>query len=302
MSVTALILLLIAVVVHVGWNLACKRERPSAAVFLAANTFGALCLLPVLFWNSWRLPHFPARVWWILAATGCCQTLYYCCLAGAYRTGDLSVAYPLARSVAPVLVVLASVLLGRAAQISQRCLAGIGLIVVGGSLLPMRGFRDLRSRNHLYSCCGLAVLAALGTAGYSLLDDHGLRILRELRQPSFNAVEATLAYAPLEAWSASLFLSLYVVLHPRERKAWGPTLRTSKWRLGLIGLGIHLSYVLVLASMAFVKNLSYVVAFRQLSVPLGAVVGMTYLAESRAAPKLVGVALLFAGLVLVAAG
>jgi uncharacterized membrane protein len=51
-----------------------------------------------------------------------------------------------------------------------------------------------------------------------------------------------------------------------------------------------------------VTNVSYVVAFRQLSIPLGAFVGVFVLKEPRYRPKLVGVLVMFAGLVLVGAG
>jgi uncharacterized membrane protein len=54
--------------------------------------------------------------------------------------------------------------------------------------------------------------------------------------------------------------------------------------------------------MAFVRNVGYAVAFRQVSVPLGAVVGVLALHDQPYTPKLLGVALMFAGLVLVGLG
>ena len=55
-------------------------------------------------------------------------------------------------------------------------------------------------------------------------------------------------------------------------------------------------------AMAFSGNVSYVVGFRQLSIPLGAIVGILVLKEASPVPKLTGVAIMFAGLVLVAVG
>ena len=69
-----------------------------------------------------------------------------------------------------------------------------------------------------------------------------------------------------------------------------------------VGIGIYLAYGLVLISMAYVSDVSYVVAFRQLSVPLGALVGVWLLRERRSIPKALGVALAFAGVLLVGAG
>ena len=67
-------------------------------------------------------------------------------------------------------------------------------------------------------------------------------------------------------------------------------------------MGIYAAYTLVLVAMAFVSNVSYVVAFRQVSVPLGAVAGVLVLGDRPHVPKLVGVAIMFAGLVLVGLG
>ena len=40
-----------------------------------------------------------------------------------------------------------------------------------------------------------------------------------------------------------------------------------------LGLGINLGYLLILAAMTWSHNVSYVVAFRQISIPLGALLG-----------------------------
>ena len=70
----------------------------------------------------------------------------------------------------------------------------------------------------------------------------------------------------------------------------------------LAGVGIYLNYTLVLISMAFVQNISYVVAFRQLSLPIGVLLGVLVLKEHLSAPKLLGISVMFAGLVLVSLG
>ncbi len=54
--------------------------------------------------------------------------------------------------------------------------------------------------------------------------------------------------------------------------------------------------------ISYVANINYVAAFRQLSIPLGAIFGMSLLKEPRHPPKLVGVSIIFLGLVAVAIG
>ena len=70
----------------------------------------------------------------------------------------------------------------------------------------------------------------------------------------------------------------------------------------MTGIGIYLTYGLVLVSMNYVTNVSYVAAFRQLSIPLGALLGIALLKEPRYPPKIIGVVIVFLGLVLVSTG
>ena len=54
--------------------------------------------------------------------------------------------------------------------------------------------------------------------------------------------------------------------------------------------------------MNYVSNVSYVATFRQLSIPLGALFGMVLLKKPRYNPKIIGVAMIFLGLVVVGFG
>jgi drug/metabolite transporter (DMT)-like permease len=145
------------------------------------------------------------------------------------------------------------------------------------------------------------VAAACATTGYSLIDSEALRLLRQSAAPGFGAPAVTAVYALLEGLVTSAWLSLWVLALPAERRAlrmgWRPL-----GRAAITGAGIYLAYTLVLVSMGFVTNVSYVVAFRQLSIPLGAIWGMTLLGEPRPLPRLAGIAVIFGGLVLVGIG
>ena len=302
MTPAAVALLLLSAVTHAGWNLLGKREHPSAAFLLLANTLGCLCLLPALLLYGRALAAFPARVWALLAATGLCQAGYYTALAGAYRAGEMSVAYPLARSAPAILVPLLAGLLGQGEPLSAQAMAGIALAVAGSFVLPMRRFVDYGPPGDARRSIALALAAALGTAGYSIVDDAALHLLRETPGMPVGHAPATVVYAFLEGIASSLWLALFVLASGRERaslrQAWPARLR----RAALAGAGIYVTYTLVLLAMAFVTNVSYVVAFRQLSIPLGALLGVLVLREPRPLPKFAGVATMFAGLVLIGSG
>ncbi len=302
MTLTAVVLILISACTHVGWNLVGKRNHPSAAFFVLASGLGLLWLAPSLLLFGRALPHFPLQVWGWLIATGFFQALYYGALAGAYRTGDMSIAYPLARSTPVVLVTVFNLLLGRSGQVGVLALGGILLIVLGGLLLPLRRLSDVNRTTYLQPSTLLALLAALGTTGYSLIDDHALRVLRAAPGLPVDGAAATVLFAFWEAVTSCLWLALFVLASARGRADLGRAWQTQRRPAALAGFGIYFTYTLVLVAMGFVRNVSYVVAFRQLSIPLGALVGVWVLQEPKYTLKWAGVGIMFAGLVLVGLG
>ncbi len=302
MTLTAILLLLCSAFTHAGWNLLGKKEHPSAAFFLLANFFGTLYLLPVIFCYWDKIMLFPPLVWWLLTLTGFFLAIYFWGLSGAYRAGDLSLAYPVARSSPVIVVTFVTLVLGEGHLIGRWAIVGILLVVGGCFLLPLKNFRDRGWRHYPTLCYLLALLAALGTAGYTIVDDRALAILRSLPGQAFTPAQAAISYLLFLSVSATLWLGLIVLLAPGQRRLLKKTAVSSRKPAALTGLGIHFTYGLVLTSMAYVTNVSYVAAFRQLSVVIGAILGFTILKEPAYPPKLLGVIIIFAGLVMVALG
>jgi len=303
MTLLAILLVVISAFMHAGWNLLSKSQRPSTGFFLVASISGAVMLSPSLIMYHDTVAHcIPTRVWVLLLATGFFMALYYACLAGAYRAGDMSVAYPLARSSPVIVVAIVTLMLGRSDQVSGLCFAGIILIVGGCFLIPLHRFGDIHLRNYMNATCGLALLAAIGTSGYSIIDDEALRQLRTNTQLTIGNTQATLLYACLEALSASMWLAIFIAFRRKSRASLREVLQTNRNRAVLTGVAIFLTYALVLISLAFVTNVSYVVGFRQLSIPLGTIAGILVLKEAPNAPKLTGVAIMCVGLILLAIG
>lgn len=303
MSFVAIILIVVSAVLHAAWNLFTKTRHPTAAFFLIANLTGTALLLPLLARASdgavWRAM---AGVAPLLLATGFFMAIYYAGLAGAYRAGDVSVAYPLARAVPVLLVTAVSLGLGRRTQISPTCVAGVLLVVSGCFLLPMQRFSQIHLRHYLNPTCALALVAALGTTGYSLVDDAALRGLRGAATGEWGAVSISLLYLCLDGIVTSLWLLLFILPRRDGRQSLREAVRGHLPHAIAAGIVIYAAYALILFAMAHARNISYVVAFRQLSIPLGAVLGIVALREPAHRPKLAGVAIMFAGLLLVALG
>jgi drug/metabolite transporter (DMT)-like permease len=302
MSITAAILLIISAATHAGWNFISKKEHPTQAFYLVANTIGLICVLPILFYYWHHIYLIPLTVWIYAVMSGFFLAAYLEALAGSYRSGDISIAYPLARALPVIFVFCFTLLSGQGKPLGMWFILGAVLVVGGCIILPMKAFRDFQISNYKNMCVVLAVLAAVGISGYTVTDDIALRHLRELAGKPFAPVEGTLIYMVLEGISCSLWQSLFVLLQSRERTNFIEVLHNYKGAATTTGVGIYLTYGLVLVSMNFVTNVSYVATFRQLSIPIGALFGMVLLREPRYNPKIFAVALIFLGLILVGLG
>ena len=242
----------------------------------------------------------------LLLGAGFFQALYFSGLAGAYRHGDLSIAYPVARTL-PVLLVLAiSYLLGRGAQISSQAAMGSVIVVISAFFLPMRYFGEFRLGNYFNLTTLFALLAAIGTMGYSVLDDAALQLLRapEALGGSQSVLEISFLYLALEAVSSVLWMVLFFLIDVKLLSANSPDRYKTTPILPsvLMGSMIYATYGLVLMSMAYVADVSYVVAFRQVSLPIGVLLGLLILHEPGGWLRLSAVVFLVAGLILIATG
>ena len=302
MTATAITILLISAFLHAGWNLLGKRNNPTAAAFLVASIVGVICLAPLVIMYKEAIRYFTIHSWVLVLAAGFCQTTYYASLAGAYKTGDMSIAYPLARSSPVIVVTVVSLFLGRGDQVSWLCIYGIILVVLGGFILPMKRFNDFHVSNYLNISCLLALLAAFGTTGYSIADDEALRLLRHTPNVSLQSWQITVVYSFFEAVTTMFWLTFFVFSQKRGRETLRQVITRRLGSAVLMGIGICLTYSLVLVSMAFVTNVSYVVAFRQFSIPLGVILSVLLLKEPAYIPKFVAVVVMFIGLVLVGIG
>ena len=252
MSLIAVILIVISAVMHAGWNLISKRRSPSLSFFFITTVAAVLVVLPVLVHFRASLLHVSSRVWLLVLATGVAQTVYYLGLAGAYRRGAISLAYPLARALPVLMVVAMSFMLGKGEQITPVGLVGMLFISAGCVILPMTSFRQAKLRDYLDWVVLMAVIAAIGTTGCTLIDDQALSQLRLSPGIALSKTEVTLLYIGLQTLSTAMMLGLAVSLYPPERRELRALLGQRSMLLSgaITGLIIMTTYGLVLAAMA----------------------------------------------------
>jgi len=286
---------------HAGWNLACKAKTPSAAFFTLSTSSSVLLMTPLYLHFAPHLKNIPGPVWGILAVTGFFQTLYYVSLGNAYRLSEMSLAYPMIRSLPVLMVPMVCGMVGYGRPVSGVSLAGMVIIALGCMALPLTGLGRAFFREYFRHPFLFVALAAIGITAYSIIDSKGLELLRSGTLP-FSALRMALFYIAFENLFILACLCLYVPFSTRERTSLN-RLRVDSLRYPLLaGPATTTAYVLVLLAMQLASNVSYVVAFRQLSILFGVVFGFLVLRERVTAMKLAGTALILVGLVLTALG
>lgn len=294
MSPAALALVLVSVCLHAGWNLLGKRRAPSLAFFSLAVAAGGLAFTPALLLGP-ELTGLPVGFWGWLAVSGLCQMLYMGGLAWAYARGEMSVLYPLVRALPVVLVPLVAVGVLGSPEMAKHDLAGMGLILVGALCLPLVGPPRLAS--YLTPALGFALLAAIATAGYSLIDARALAIMVEV---GFSPLSAGAVFMVLQALVTPLWALPLIFIMPSERRRLPALWAEERRSLVVTGVMITATYGLVLVALAISDSVSHVVALRQLSIPLGVMLGILWLRERATRAKLTGTAIMLTGLWLVA--
>ncbi len=130
MSATAILLILAAAVAHASWNLFGKQAAATGAASFAwlLAACAALIYLPVAGLTALLThPHLTGLAWIFLAGTGLLHSGYFLFLQLGYRTGDLSMAYPIGRGTGAMLAAVAGIVL-----LSERLsvLAGAGILAI----------------------------------------------------------------------------------------------------------------------------------------------------------------------------
>lgn len=286
MTGLALALVLVAAFLHATWNLVAKRAAGGLAFWWLVAFLGTLFYLPAVVVSIlWAPPPFgPLQLLFVLG-TGLLHGGYFLALGRGYRTGDLSVVYPLARGTGPLLSTLAAIaLLGE--RPSLLALGGMAAIVLAVVLLTATP-RTWRS-SALQSGVTYALLTGVLIATYTLWDKYAvsrLAIPPLLLDWAGNATR-TLVLAPL-ALSGAANLS----------QVWAATKREA----AIVAVLAPLAYILVLTALRFTA-VSYVAPAREVSILIGTVLGTRVLAEGDPGRKLAAAAMMVAGVVALALG
>ncbi len=257
MSLTVMIVVLLAALLHASWNFLVKRTEDKhlsmCAVVIGHTPFAAAALL---YAPAPELDSMPYVIAGAVLHTG-----YQLSLLNSYRIGDFSQVYPLARGVAPLLVAVVSVaFLGVA--LSRFELAAIAVIGSGITSLASTRGADGSGNNR---AALLAVMTGGFIAAYSLVDGLGAR----------EAGTALGFYGLLSITNAVIFSAIMGVIRP------GLVRRVvcREHRLALTGGGASFTaYALVIWAFTHAP-IALVTALRETSILFAVLLGVLVLKE-----------------------
>ncbi|MGY6654899.1 EamA family transporter [Amycolatopsis sp. TRM77291] len=290
MNATALSFVVIAAVIHAGWNLAAKRIRRGGARFVwAYYSLSAVLLVPVMAVSLAVEPQRPQWTWLFAAVvTAVFHVTYGVVLQRGYAVGDLSVVYPVARGTGPLISVLAAVvLLGERPGVLGLVgafLVVAGVLVIGSGRVPAHADAADRAARRKGLVYGL--LTGLTIAAYTLWDAHSVTGLGV----------PPIVYFGTGAIVQSLLMTPYA-LKDREEVSW--LWREHKREVLVVGVLSPVAYLLVLYALQ-IAPVSLVAPARELSIVLGGLAAWLVLGEANAVRRLAGSLVVLAGITAIA--
>jgi drug/metabolite transporter (DMT)-like permease len=267
-------LVILSAIAHATWNALMKsagdRMLTMATLRLTGLAIG-LCALPFVDWPA-------PESWKWLALTATVQFSYYVLLVRSYNAGDMSVVYPLARGLAPVLTTVAAALaIGETLTDGQT--AAVVLISLGIMVLS---FGAGARRDAVL----LALATGVSVAAYSFFAGLGVRSAGTVL--GFQACLEIVTGAGTVGYVAAV------------RRADLATFARKRGGLGALAGMISVLGFLAYLAAAQRLPLGPVTALRETSVIFGAVIGTLLLQEGFGLRRLTASTMVVAGITLLA--
>lgn len=286
MSSIVLILILATALLHAGWNVFAKASKNTVALMWWATVVGTLG------YGVWLASesgiYINSGSWFPFLVSAACETGYFFALARGYEQGDLSAVYPISRGSAPIFASLwGALLLGE--KLPWFGYVGVGLMAAGVFVASLPADRSwIKLQSSIRGSNGWALASGLFISIYSLSDKVAVVATPPLIYNWWVFAGNVVFWMPI-VWLKGHFKANFEEL----RTNWRSIVATSVMMVA--------SYAAALAAFAL-TSASYVVAGRGLSVVIGALFGSYILRERHGLVRIMGAALMVAGLALIAFG
>jgi len=281
MSILAIALLLASAVLHALWNLILKQSPEKYAAMGWQVIISGVISIVALFFTG--LP--PRSMWLFAVGSMTLEAIYFILLSFAYSDHDFSLVYPVARGTAPALVVLWSFLFLNEIP-SAGGFIGILTIICGLTIIGATNFLQPHAGKPQFKGIAIALTIALVISIYTLVDGFAVK------------------HGPALPYGLSMFTLVPVLTTPVivSHFGWKRFIEARKRqpaRLILVGFLGVIAYLFALFAYSLAP-VNYSEAIREVSVVMGAFAGWQFLGEKLGKIRVVGAAVIFAGIVLIA--
>lgn len=282
MTFVALLLVLISTFIHAYWNFLSKRSGGGVSfVWLFMGISTAVYTPIAIGIIIYQQVRFDWIDWLFILGSMFVHLIYFIALQTAYRVGDFSIVYPIARGTAPLLSSFAAIFIFQE-QVSVLTIVGILLIV--GSVFLLTGGPDMFKKRKtiipvLYSL-GIGVAISI----YTIIDKGAVS-------------ERQISPVLLEYFSA---LGQFIILTPYAIKKWGEV--KFEWNQHrkeafLVGILHSLAYILVLIALIFAP-VTHVAPLRELSILIGVLIGVKFLSEELGTRRIIAALIMVVGVII----
>jgi uncharacterized membrane protein len=303
-SPLAFALVAAAAVLHVTWNVVIKTAGDPLRASTVAMVASAIVLIPLagIGWFAIGRPAIPAEAFGLGVVSGVLEAVYFALLSAAYRRGDLSLVYPVARGTAPLLAVAAGVLL-LGERLGAYGSVGVALLLVG-LLALQRPWRVLTARARTLDpgAAGFAFLTGVAIAAYSAIDRVGARTTEPWIYAAILFTTAAFVLVLWTRWISGLPALGGLARGPASATASG-ALTSRERRFGIAGGLLSLAAYLLVLGAYTLAPLSAVAPLRESAIVVASAWGTLRMREasgSDAARRLGAAAIVVAGAVLLA--
>lgn len=290
MNPFTIFLVLTSTFLHAAWNLMAKNGKSEHNFFLRMQ-FGIIIigLIPFAL-SEFFTRSFPINVWIYVAISGIFGGIYYLTLGNAYKASDFTIVYPVARSLPVLIMGLVDLLRGRTPTFFGWL--GMFLVAFGCVLSPLYSIKEIHLKRYINKAILWIFLTAIGTVGYSTFDKLSSEIVK---QGPITAAR----YCYLFFTFSGIF---YIILHKLTVKKTNNEMQNERgWvKPTLGGIFSYSAYWLVLWAYQLVKQVSYVVTFRQFSIVIGAIIAFILHREKAFALRIIAIFAITLGLVIIA--
>ncbi len=277
MELSIILLVLFAAFLHASWNAMVKTSGDRLIVMACIMTIAGLC--SAIFIPFVGIP--AKESWFFILLSVVIHTAYYFSLISAYTHGDLSHVYPLARGIAPIMILIGGIIFAVEIPTLNQWL---GVMIASIGIMSLAFEKGLPWRSDDKRPLFYALLTGFWIASYTLTDGLGVR-----------ASENPLAYICwlffLECWPL-MFYTLY------KRK--GQVLPFLKSNLGVClggGIASAMAYGIVIYALGlgFMAGVS---ALRETSVVIATLIGIFLFKEDNTVRRICAGVVVAAGVIL----